>query len=99
MLTPLDWAGPWWMLLLFHTEESKLDYLPGKSQPTKLGKQSYLRLRKNTAQNKLLFLPIDRPIRARQPAPPVCHWFAKRGNISQWIECVSEWGPKGLKGQ
>lgn len=59
-MPPLDRTGPWCLLLLIPTGEAKLVYLTGKSQPTKLDKQSDLRLRKNTAQNKLLF-PTGRP--------------------------------------
>lgn len=60
-------------------------YLTGKSQPTKLDKQCDLRLRKNTAQNKLLLLQTGRPTSAGEPAPPVCHGPTWGGNRSQQI--------------
>ncbi|KAM3614104.1 uncharacterized protein V6R79_010282 [Siganus canaliculatus] len=77
--SPLDRIGPQWLFLLVPTGEPKLVYLTGKSQPTKLDKQRDLRLRKNTAQNKLLFLPAGRPVSASESAPPVCHRLAGPG--------------------
>lgn len=66
VLSPLDRTGPRWLLLLVPTGESKLVYLTGKSQPTKLDKQRDLRLRKNTAQNKLLFRQADPSVSVNQ---------------------------------
>lgn len=60
-------------MALLPTGEPKLVYLTGKTQPAKLDKQHDLRLRKNTAQNKLLLLYTGRPISAGEAAPPVCH--------------------------
>lgn len=79
VLSPLDRIGPQWLFLLVPTGEPKLVYLTGKSQPTKLDKQRDLRLRKNTAQNKLLFLPAGRPVSDSESAPPVCHRLARPG--------------------
>lgn len=84
------------------TGEPKLVYLTGKSQPTKLDKQCDLRLRKNTAQNKLLLPQTGRPTSAGEPAPPVCHGPTRGGNRLQQIISGSQGGvqvpPRVVKG-
>lgn len=77
------------------TGESKLVYLTGKSQPTKLDKQCGLRVRTNTTQNKLQFLATGWPIGAGEAAPPVGHVCAWRGRTQQWVLIGSQGGVQG----
>lgn len=81
------------LVFSFPTGEPKLVYLSGKSQPAKLDKQHELRLRRNTAQNKLQLLQTGRPAGAGELAPPVC-----RGPHGGWEHSVESEHSRSFSG-
>lgn len=87
---PLDRTGPLRSLRLPPTGEPKLSHTSQVKVKQRNWTNSMICACVKTAHNKLLFLPTDRPIRAREPAPPVCHrplavWERWGSRYRSWI--------------